>query len=572
MLLFGWAFSRVVSSAYAEQVLSGVEHVETLAILLGIVIIFAVGFVVYELAKPTKLPSFVLAIFFGMAVHDSLSFLTLSPVSVTTLITVGAVLILFGGGIETPFSKFRDLIRPILSLAIVGTVLTAFLLSVAIVTIADFFGLMLPLPAAVLLGAALASTDPAAIIPCLRQMVFDKPRLKHIAISESAINDVVGAVLVGSLLTLLHREAIFTSVLDAYKILFSLDNALLLLEVMAVGTFVGVLGFALLNMWSTWKQRAATEDETDAALFIAVPLAVFTIASVAGGSGYLAVFVAGLLFSLKSHIRHVEHFFNSTIEGFMKPMIFIILGALVDPLELWALAGTGIAAGLLFMLVLRPLVVLITLLPFALTAQRFSIREMLFLSFIRETGVIPAVLLITIELAGVPGGDIIGAIGLWIILITLVVQPPLTPFIAKLLHVAHDPPLSPRRKHSGPVAVLCSRGYSFPERMQTVVEWAKLHRVDNIALLHCPEDRYTPEFVADVRKRAEEMFKVFNEKLTQEGHRAMNFEFLCGPGLLQENIESMIDAGDVSIIFVGSKMLDYRMEDVKRLDAPFYFM
>ena len=52
----------------------------------------------------------------------------------------------------------------------------------------------------------------------------------------------------------------------------------------------------------------------------------------------------------------------------------------------------------------------------------------------------------------------------------------------------------------------------------------------------------------------------------------MHFEFLCGKGLLQDNIEAMVESGDVSIIFVGSKMLDYRMEDVKRLQTPFFFM
>jgi len=47
---------------------------------------------------------------------------------------------------------------------------------------------------------------------------------------------------------------------------------------------------------------------------------------------------------------------------------------------------------------------------------------------------------------------------------------------------------------------------------------------------------------------------------------------ICGEGSLQDNIETMIAEGDVSIIFVGSKMLDYRLKDVKRLEVPFFFM
>lgn len=572
MLLISWFFARMLHAAFERQFLDVVEHADTLVILLGIVILFALGFVVYELARPTALPSFVLAIFFGMVTRDSLSFLTDSPASITTLITIGAVLILFSGGLETPFRKFRELVGPILSLSVIGTLLNALLLSLLLYWLAGLFGIALPLITAVLLGAALASTDPAAIIPSFRSLVFRRPRVKHIAVSESAINDVVGAVLVSIFIALYHSGAVFDTVTQAYASLASLQSLALTARVMFLGAAAGVGGFAVLHYWNKWKQRVATEGDTDAALFLAVPLAVFTIASIVGGSGYLAVFITGLLFSLQSHMRHVEHYFNHTIEGFMKPLVFILLGAMVDPAELMNYAGIGIVAGLIFMFVLRPLIVFTTLLPFHFVRHCFSYRELLFLSFVRETGVIPAVLLITINLAGIPGADFLGAVGLWIILLTLVIEPPLTPFVAKYLGIAHEIPERSQRKHSGPVAVLCSRGYSFPQRMRTVVDWAKEHGVENVLLLHCPEDKYSKSFVSGVKSRAKELFKQMNEELISEERKEMNFEFLCGPGMLQDNIESLIEEGDVSIIFVGSKMLDYRMEDVKRLNVPFYFM
>lgn len=571
-LLAAMFVSPAIDLLRAHQLFDVVEHGRTLVILFEIVMMFALGFLVYELAKPTVIPSFVLAIFFGMIVRESLSSLTLNPTLLTTLITIGAVFILFSGGLETPFQKFQELLAPILSLAIVGTVLNAMLLSLTAVWLLMWFNIQLPIIAIVLLGAALASTDPAAIIPSFQSLVFTKPRLKHIAVSESAINDVVGAVLVSLFLTMYTAGDSIQSVLRAYTQLVSFEQVMMIGYVVLIGVIAGGLGFAILHFWSYWKQRVYTEGETDAALFLAVPLAVFTAASLMGGSGYLGVFVTGLFFSLGSHMRHVEHYFNHTIEAFMKPMIFILLGALVDPAQLVEYAPVGIIAGLLFMFVLRPLVVFATLMPFCYMGQCFSIRELLFLSFVRETGVIPAALLVTIKLAGVPGADTMGAIGLWIILLTVIIEPPLTPLVARTLGVAKDLPSRPHRKHAGPVAVLCSRGYSFPERMRTVVDWAKQHGVENIALLHCPEEKYSPEFVDGVRKRAEQLFRQFNQELNAEGHRDMTFEFLCGPGLLQDNIESLIAEGDVSIIFVGSKMLDYRMEDVKRLSVPFYFM
>lgn len=572
MLALSWFLSTHFTSAIGDRLTGANEGSEMLLILFLIVTVFALGFIVCELAKPTVIPSFVLAIFFGIVCKDVLSFLVSSPVSLATLITVGAVLILFGGGLDTPFAKFKTLLGPILSLAILGTLLQAMLFSMVLESLLGAFGAALPLTTLVLLGAALASTDPAAIIPSFKGLLFEHPRVKHIAVSESAINDVMGAVLVSIFLSLFLNGYEPLSVPHAYRMLLTVANMVHIFKVVFIGTVVGLLGFGVLQLWSKWKARVLTEEGSDAALFLGVPLFVFTVASVLGGSGFLAVFLSSLMFSVRSHFRHVEHYFNHTVEGFMKPIIFMLLGALVDPVQLWDVAAAGITVGLLFMFVLRPLIVFLMLIPFCCNKQKMTVRELLFLSFVRETGVIPAVLLISISLAGLPGSDTMTAIGLWVILLTLTIEPPFTPFIAKMLGIARENPPLPVRKHHGPVAVLCSRGYSFPERMKTVVDWAQQHAVENVALLHCPEERYSEEFVQDVQSRAETIFREINERNAAEGRKELNFEFLCGPGLLQDNIERLIAEGDVSIIFVGSKMLDYRLEDVKRLDVPFYFM
>lgn len=571
MLLLSWWLSTRFTGALNDTFHGVSEHGETLLILCSIVVVFALGFVVYELAKPTPLPAFVLAIFFGIVCRDILALLTENPVSLTTLIVIGSVFILFEGGLDTPFVKFKKLLEPILSLAIIGTIMNAMLFSMALISLSKLFGLQIPLAANVLLGAAIASTDPAAIIPSFRSVMFKNPRVKYIAVSESAINDVVGAVLVGIFLTLLTDTPVYT-VFGAYNSLLTSEHFLLILETIIVGTGVGAIGFLLLHAWSKWKAHVQTEEGTDAALFLAVPLFCYMLASALGGSGYLAVFLTGLLFHMRAHFRHVEHYFNHTIDGFMKPMIFMLLGALVPIEGLLDVADIGITAGLLFMFVLRPLIVLITLVPFSYGKHKLTLKELAFLSFVRETGVIPAALLITIKLANVPGADTIVAIGLWVILMTLIIEPPLTPLLACKLGLAKDASRQTKRKHNGPVAVLCSRGFSFPERMDTVVDWSLKHGVDNIALLHCPEERYSQEFVSDVKKRAEALFLGINKQQVQQGKRELNFEFICGQGMLQDNIETLIDSGDVSIIFVGCKMLDYRLDDVKRLNTPFFFM
>lgn len=572
MLSLSWFLSSHFTDTISKRISGVNEGAEMLLILFSIVIIFVIGFIVCELAKPTILPSFVLAIFFGIVSKDILALLVQNPISLATLITIGAVLILFEGGLETPFTKFKTLLGPILALAVIGTLINALLLSMLLESMLYKFGVALPLLTTVLLGAALASTDPAAIIPSFKGLLFKHPRVKHIAVSESAINDVMGAVLVTIFLSLFLNGYTALSVPDAYKMLLHVDILIHIFAVVFIGTVVGLLGYGILYWWSNWKLKILTEEGSDAALFLGVPLLVYTLASVIGGSGFLAVFVSSLMFHIRSHFRHVEHYFNHTVEGFMKPMIFMLLGAMVEPADLLAVAPAGITIGLLFMFVLRPLIVFITLTPFCFTSQQLTMREMLFLSFVRETGVIPAVLLITISLAGLPGSETMMAIGLWIILLTLTIEPPLTPYVAKKLGIARETPPLPERKHQGPVAVLCSRGYSFPDRMKTVVQWAKAHSVENIMLLHCPEERYSEEFVAGIQKECDALFHSINDKLVSGGEQELNFEFLCGPGLLQDNIERLIAEGDVSIIFVGTKMLDYRLEDVKRLDVPFYFM
>ncbi|MGL5830851.1 MAG: cation:proton antiporter [Candidatus Altimarinota bacterium] len=543
-----------------------------LPIFLNIVIVFSLGFIAYEQAKPTVIPSFVLAIFFGFVSQDILHFISSDSTALSTLTTIGAVFILFGGGLETPFNRFRALVGPILSLAFLGTILTAIIFSLFLAWFCAIMNFSMPIPAIVLLGVALASTDPAAIIPSFKSLLFTKPRVKHVAISESALNDVIGALITGIFLSLFLGGYMPESILSAYTYLFNLENLLEIIKVIGIGCLAGVIGFLTLRLWSNWKEKIETEGEADSALFLAVPLFAYTLATMLGGNGFLAVFIAGLLFQIKAHFSHVEHFFNHTIEGFMKPLIFMLLGTLVHPQELWQVAPIGILMGILFMFFIRPLVIFISLGIFCKSKQCFTLKEMLFLSFVRETGVIPAVLLVGINISGLPGSDLVVAIGMWIILLTLVIQPPLTPLIAKKLDLAKDLPSFPKQAQKGPVAVLCSRGYSFLDRIEAVVDWCEHHGTENILLLHCPEEKFANKFNEEIKKVADKKFQNINSKLSEENQPIINFKLLILPGLLEDNIEAMLVENQVSILFVGNKMLDFRLDELKRLQAPFVFL
>jgi hypothetical protein len=221
----------------------------------------------------------------------------------------------------------------------------------------------------------------------------------------------------------------------------------------------------------------------------------------------------------------------------------------------------------------RPIAVFLTLSPFmAFGKNRLAVRDLLFLSLVRETGVIAAVLVIGLGVSGIPGAGTAVAIGLWVILLTLIVEPPITPVIARRLGVADSIPDIPQRQSKGPIAVLCSRGLSFVDRLDSVVEWADKHGLKNITVLHSPEDKYSEEYIGKMQREAENIFAAIAKNRVREHQPALHFEFLGRPGTLQDNIEQLVASDDVSIIFVGTKMLDYRMEDVKRLRVPFVFV
>jgi len=398
---------------------------------LGLAILFIVGYFLNTLAPRTAIPSFVWAIFFGMALQPIFVLFTSESNVLYIVVELLAALVLFGGGVEIPFKNFRKQFAPIAMISLAGTLLTVFIFSLTLEGIGSLMGLSIPSIAFLLMGAILASIDPTAIIPSLKQLHFKKPELKDFAVSESAINDVVGTIITRFFLVV-SISAGGASVIQLFGPFFRRQTFDALALEVIWGLAVGVFGAWVLRKWSKRKQR-----EVDPALFFAVPILVFALGSIVGGSGFLAAFVAGLLFNTNTKTKHVRHYFETFVDGFIKPIIFVLLGAVVPIPILLSTAGIGIVSALVFMFAIRPLVVFVSLAPWALSKRRsFSVRELLFLSFIRETGAIPAVLILVAVSSNVVASEYIFAIGMWVILLTLLVEPPLTPVIARRLKVA----------------------------------------------------------------------------------------------------------------------------------------
>ncbi len=541
-----------------------------------VALLFALSSIVYHVSRLAALPSFVIAIFFGILAKPFLEPIVHNHESLSVLVGLGATLILFAGGLETPFKNFKKIMGKIFSLSFPGLLITAFLTSLSIFILNIWFSTGVSLVTAVLLGAVLSSTDPAAIIPILRKLKFNNRSVKDIVISESAFTDVTGTLLTIVFLALIAKQIAFENVTAWYGAVFSVESGVVVFKQLFFGILLGVIGYLLLELLLHFKKKNKYGHEADLPFFLFVPIMIFVFSLVFGGSGYLAAFIAGLLFHLTDHLKDTEHFFNNLVEGFFKPTIFILLGALVDIHTLIEYAPIGVTLALIFMFIIRPITVFTSLSIFKYFGkERISFNDMFFISFVRETGAIPAVLLVTIVSLALPNIEGLLEIGMWVILCTLVIAPPLTPKVAKLLNVAtpmedeEDIVLSEQSS-----VMIVSRGYGFTRRLSVITEYATRHNIEKVIVLLCLEEKYTEKLEHDIKEVAFNEFRKEKKRLDAISKNNIEFQFISRKGLLQDNIDFISEQKDtpVAMIFAGKKMLDYHLSEIKQLSIPIRFI
>jgi cell volume regulation protein A len=416
--------------------LDGAEDGMTIPVLAALVLFALCSFASFYGTRGTPLPSFVVAIALGMAGHNLFAPIVGNHTALASLVTASAAIILFSGGLEMPLRDFLRLAVKIALLAFPGVLLTGFAFSQVTAHLGIALGAAIAPAVIILLGAILASTDPAAIIPVLQGVRFKRRATKDIVVAESALNDVVGTLLTSAFLKI---SLAGLSIGAAYTALETPTTFQFLAEQTGFGALFGIAGFVLLWVLSHIKRGHSARYGADHVYFLAIPIVTFVGAAAFGGSGFLAAFLAGLLFHAEEHMEEIERFFYQVIDGVAKPLIFLLVGALVDVHALIAYAPVGIAAALIFMFVLRPAMVFLMLGGYAFfpnSPRGLSVKELFFISFVRETGAIPAVLLVTAvtRMTGPTNGLV--EIGMWVILFTLVIAPPLTPFVARKLGVA----------------------------------------------------------------------------------------------------------------------------------------
>ncbi len=283
---------------------------------------------------------------------------------------VGLVLILFEGGLQTSWRRLRGVVVPAALLSTVGVVVTMLLTGVAAKTLFDLTWLE-----AFLLGAVVASTDAAAVFATLRFTQIRR-RLARTLEAESGGNDPMAIALTIGLIAWI--ESPDTSGFE--------DLALLVLRQLGLGLVVGVL-LALAATWIFARLPRSVGPFAPLASLAAMAIS-FGATDVVGGSGFLAVYLVGLAVgSTPSRYRRQLAGFHEGLAFLAQVALFIVLGLLVFPRDLTAVAGSGLALALLLMLVIRPVAVWVS------TAfNDFTGRERLLLGWAGLRGAVPIVL------------------------------------------------------------------------------------------------------------------------------------------------------------------------------------
>ena len=383
-------------------------------VLLVVALLFIVSILASKASVRLGIPSLLLFVGIGMlAGSDGPGGIYFDHPWATQLVGVSALaLILFAAGFETRLDYVRPVLLPAASLATVGVVVSTALIGCFIAWVWKF-----PLLLSLLVGGIISSTDAAAVISVLRSKRLRlRYRLQEIIEFESGSNDPMAVLLTVVLLYLLTHSGV-----SGWSVGWMLVKQVL------VGLLVG-LGLGHASAFAINRIRLESEGLYPV-LSVTIALFAYAAAAELGGSGFLSVYLAGLIVGNKNLIhRGSLRVFNDGIAWLMQITMFLVLGLQVFPSQLPAVTATGLLIAGFLIFVARPLSVFA-----ALPTRRLSYKAKLFISWAGLRGAVPVVLATFPLLAGIKEAHTIFNIVFFVALTSLLIQGTTLPAAARLL-------------------------------------------------------------------------------------------------------------------------------------------
>ena len=402
---------------------SSIEVAKHLLYTVGAILLFGVASTL--IARKTRVPDVAVFLLVGIALGPgALGIVHVGAGSTANqlLLLFGSCYILFDGGASLRLRVLKEVWITIAVLATLGVLVTA-----AITAVAAQWALGVPFMTALLLGSAIASTDPATLVPIFRQVRI-RERVAQTVMSESAFNDATGAIMTFAVLGVAMGTGEFS--LSASLVDLAKQSAI------GIGTGA-VLGY-LAALFIAHERIGFLAEHAPVVSLMAV-IASFLAADQMQASGFMAVFVFGIAvgnrdvlgFRMSANEERRLEEFVSTTALLMRMFIFILLGSQVDFALMQRYLMPGVGVVLAFMLIARPVAVLVCALPDR--RARWTFNEMVFICWTRETGVIPAALAGLLLGMHAPGADVIASVTFIAVLMTILIQAPTTRALARTL-------------------------------------------------------------------------------------------------------------------------------------------
>lgn len=395
-------------------------------------------------ARRARVPGLVLFLVLGIVVGPS-GLEVVDGVSLEMAQTVGVIalaLILFEGGLASGWKEIQPVFGVSISLATIGTLLTAVITGLGTALFLEYSTLQ-----AMLIGGIVASTDGAAVFALLRGSTLKK-RLARTLEGEAGLNDPVAILLVIGFIDWIT--------LPNYGVL---DMAVLFVEEMAIGAivglaigFIGVRGIRAVGNVTSGLYPVAT---------VAIAASAFGLAQVIHGSGFLAVFIAGLILgSARLPAKRAITDFHDGIAWVSQIAVFLVLGLLFSPSSMKSLWEEALVVTLLLMFVARPVAVYV-----ATLFAKFEFREVALLQWAGMRGAVPIVLATFPLVDGIADSNAIYNIVFFVVLTSAIFQGTTFEWLATRLkltttHRAVQPPVI----QAGNIRKLGAEFFEFPIR------------------------------------------------------------------------------------------------------------